>query len=134
MGGSPDPDLSVATEGVRPVVRADLFRARRPLRRLAFYAPRARRRLFENYHQHHQHLQVPPPIHRIVAVPGGDEEAIPMDLPREIQVAADIPPDRPLPNPLVLLLDDVPPMPPGFAPFRVPREYPVIREENWEHF
>lgn len=86
------------------------FRARRPLRRLAFYAPRARRRLFQN----HIH-----PEQRRVLVGEGDEEMLP-DLPMEIDIVIDRPPQQPLPNPLVLLLDDVPPMYPVLLPTASP--------------
>ncbi|AKI25009.1 protein UL21A [Human betaherpesvirus 5] len=123
MGGSPVPQLTTVTQGLMPSVRMD-FRARRPLRRLAFYAPRARRRLFQN----HIH-----PEQRRVLVGEGDEQMLP-DLPMEIDIVIDRPPQQPLPNPLVLLLDDVPPHVPGFAPYRVPRPHPMIPEEHWDQF
>ncbi|AEV80386.1 protein UL21A [Cercopithecine betaherpesvirus 5] len=75
MGGSTDPLLSEAVRGLMPSIRASFYRLNQPAHRpLGMYAPRARRRLFQNYLQRQQlqlqiqPLQFPPEVAEVVEI------------------------------------------------------------------
>ncbi|AAP50564.1 protein UL21A [macacine betaherpesvirus 3] len=94
MGGSTDPLLTEAIRGLMPSIRVSFMRVNQPAHRpLGMYAPRARRRLFQNYLQRQQ-IQIQP-----LQIPEVAEVVeIPMDLDDDLPLMGE---------PMILVMEEI---------------------------